>query len=144
MLFLGAQTNTFTQRTRDLLRSCDIDDNWNSVMPAFGVTLDCAYPSTPLLRRRLNLCESRPTVVVFFFTGRFTEESLDISARAVGPILLITRVGRLNCCYLNCALRCDDIRYDTRCYFTVRSEADTSQLNLPHGTNNRKVEKQIN
>ena len=24
-------------------------------------------------------------------------------------------------------------RYDTRCYFNVRSKADTSQLNLPHG-----------
>ena len=28
------------------------------------------------------------------------------------------------------------IRYDTRRYFSVRSEADTSQLNLPRGTNN--------
>ena len=28
------------------------------------------------------------------------------------------------------------IRYDTRCYFGVRSKADTSQLNLPHGTKN--------
>ena len=27
-------------------------------------------------------------------------------------------------------------KYDTRCCFNVRSEADTSQLNLPHGTNN--------
>jgi len=27
-------------------------------------------------------------------------------------------------------------RYDTRCYFNVRSKADISQLNLPHGTNN--------
>ena len=27
-------------------------------------------------------------------------------------------------------------RYDMRCYFNVRSEADTSQLNLSHGTNN--------
>jgi len=36
-------------------------------------------------------------------------------------------------------LRYDTIRYDTRCYFNVRSKADTSQLNLPHGTNNQKV-----
>jgi len=28
------------------------------------------------------------------------------------------------------------IRYDTRCHFNVRSKADVSQLNLPHGTNN--------
>ena len=26
--------------------------------------------------------------------------------------------------------------YDTRCYFNVRSKADMSQLNLPHGNNN--------
>jgi len=28
------------------------------------------------------------------------------------------------------------IRYDTRCYFNVRSKTDISQLNLPHGTDN--------
>ena len=28
------------------------------------------------------------------------------------------------------------IRYDTKCYFNVRSKADISQLNLPHGTDN--------
>ena len=35
-------------------------------------------------------------------------------------------------------------RYDTRCYFNVRSKADMSQLNLPHGTKkctNRKTKK---
>ena len=30
----------------------------------------------------------------------------------------------------------DTIRYDTRCYFNVRSKADISQLNLPHGDKN--------
>jgi len=30
----------------------------------------------------------------------------------------------------------DTTRYDTRCYFNVRSKADMSQLNIPHGTNN--------
>ena len=29
--------------------------------------------------------------------------------------------------------RYDTIRYDTRCYFNVRSKANMSQLNLPHG-----------
>ena len=28
------------------------------------------------------------------------------------------------------------VRYDTRCYFNVRSKADMSQLNLTHGNNN--------
>ena len=28
------------------------------------------------------------------------------------------------------------VRYDTRCYLNVRSKADISQLNLPHGTDN--------
>jgi len=28
------------------------------------------------------------------------------------------------------------VRYDTRCHFNAQSEADTSQLNLLHGTNN--------
>ena len=28
------------------------------------------------------------------------------------------------------------IRYDTRCYFNVRSKADMSQLNLPYGNDN--------
>jgi len=33
--------------------------------------------------------------------------------------------------------RMDTIRrYDTICYFNVRSKADISQLNLPHGNDN--------
>ena len=35
------------------------------------------------------------------------------------------------------------IRYDTRCYFNVRSKANTSQLNLPHGNDNYKVLKKL-
>jgi len=34
------------------------------------------------------------------------------------------------------ALQRAEIRYDTRCYFKVRSKANMSQLNLPHGTDN--------
>jgi len=37
---------------------------------------------------------------------------------------------RHNICWHNYAV---EIRYDTRCYFNVRSKADISQLNLPHG-----------
>jgi len=32
----------------------------------------------------------------------------------------------------------DTIRYDTRCYFSVRSEADISQFNLPHEPTTKK------
>ena len=32
------------------------------------------------------------------------------------------------------------IRYYSRCYSNVRSKADMSQLNLPHGNNNQRVE----
>ena len=28
------------------------------------------------------------------------------------------------------------LRYDMRCYFNVRSKADMSRLNLPHGNDN--------
>ena len=28
------------------------------------------------------------------------------------------------------------IRYDTKCYFNVRSKADMNQLNQPHGNDN--------
>jgi len=35
----------------------------------------------------------------------------------------------------------ESIRYDTICYFSVRSKADISQIDLPHGTENyKKVE----
>jgi len=34
------------------------------------------------------------------------------------------------------AVNTDTIRYDTRCCFKVRSKADTSHVNLPHGTDN--------
>jgi len=32
------------------------------------------------------------------------------------------------------------IRYDTRCYFNVRSKADISQLNLPHGVSQQEAQ----
>ena len=38
----------------------------------------------------------------------------------------------------------DTIRYDTRCYFNVRSKANMSQLNLPHGNRQLKSVKTEN
>ena len=43
----------------------------------------------------------------------------------------------LSCNFASCNLDgYDTIRYDTRCHFNVRSKANMSQLNLPHGTDN--------
>ena len=41
-------------------------------------------------------------------------------------------------CY-NCVAQIQyyTIRYDTRCYFNVRSKADMSRLNQPHGNDNK-------
>jgi len=35
----------------------------------------------------------------------------------------------------------EDLRYDTICYFNVRSKADMSQFNLSHGNNNYRPKK---
>jgi len=37
---------------------------------------------------------------------------------------------KINTCF---SIAPHQIRYDTRCNFNVRSKADMSQLNLPHG-----------
>ena len=47
---------------------------------------------------------------------------------------VVPEKGPLNGCV--CVCWTFTIRYDTRCYFNVRSKADISQLNLPHGTDN--------
>ena len=61
-----------------------------------------------------------------------------------GFLMQTTRLPRavwswLIYCSFVCRCSLDDLltlRYDTRCYFNVRSKAGISQLNLPHGTNN--------
>jgi len=47
---------------------------------------------------------------------------------------LLSRAVRVPVSWLKCSFH--TIRYDTRCYFNVRSKANMSQLNLPHGTDN--------
>ena len=58
------------------------------------------------------------------FGTKFPKEMRLISEIPEFPYNTVYRIGR----------RYDTIRYDTRCYFNVRSKADTSQLNLPHET----------
>jgi len=64
------------------------------------------------------------------------------SMRSIECLLLEIVASGFNILSSNCGkassnmLRYDTIRYDTRCYFNVRSKADMSQLNLPHGNDN--------
>ena len=44
-------------------------------------------------------------------------------------LTVVDAVNMMNRFLSNCAV----LRYDARCYFNVRSKADMSQLNLPHG-----------
>ena len=65
--------------------------------------------------------DNTPTTIYYFATDAvFAEDSSHMNASTT------------SCCY------------DTRCYFNVQSKADMNQFNLPHGTNNQKVEKQKN
>jgi len=60
--------------------------------------------------------------------------------------ILQTLKSRVSSRSITSSLQYDTIRYDTRYYFNVRSKADIglSQLNLLHGTNNKKVGKKKN
>ena len=67
-----------------------------------------------------------------FFTGRMPFVPPNQQRQSTEGDSVGTYAGR--------KLRADlqvGIRYDTRCYFNVRSKADISQLNLPHGTASR-------
>ena len=75
----------------------------------------------------MNLLRSKAREYALFtvssFTGLITLEILDgWELRFADGLLSLLNI--------------DTIRYDTRCYFNVRSKADISQLNLPHGTDN--------
>jgi len=57
-----------------------------------------------------------------------------VSHCIIGAITLVFHLAAINV-----RLR-SQLRYDTRCYFNARcSKADMSQLNLPHGTDNKKL-----
>jgi len=60
-----------------------------------------------------------------------------------GPCLRAANTVNLDRAPVNMALCLGSgrTRYDTRFQFNVRSKADISLLNLPHGTNHEKVEK---
>jgi len=52
-----------------------------------------------------------------------------IRAVAVGSVATCFNA----CVYFTSLVNHGTIRHDTRCYFNVRSKADMSRLNLPHG-----------
>jgi len=69
-----------------------------------------------------------PEIFTQILADRHTDEKIDKQIDKPVTILRSTTADVEGC-------RCT-IRHDTRCYFNVRSKADTSQLNLPHGNNN--------
>jgi len=76
--------------------------------------------------------------------GRTIKKRHDISYRLNEPKIMYFPDRGAYAPYATCMAtplsirehRYDTTRYDTRCYFNVRSKADMSQLNLPHGTDN--------
>ena len=131
-------------RTVDLVRTCRISSfctvAWQlarfqltrRIARSFGDSWASCYPRDAMLARVLALLS--PVSVCLSVTSR----------RSIG------RFGRTNnaSCTLSSVsevqtvIQCEtSIRYDTRCYFLTCNQ---NQLNLPHGTNNQKVEKQKN
>jgi len=67
------------------------------------------------------------------------DKRLDIDVGHSGCAKEFANASEVNCNIQEAVViekESDTIRYDTRCYFNVRSKADISQLNLPHGTDN--------
>jgi len=86
----------------------------------------------------INFYIARPTYCfIFMYTCGLT-----VVIKGIDPMLCYVTAGyRLRRPKLTpvSLISMDTIRYDTRCCFSVRSKADMSQLNLPHGTDNKKV-----
>jgi len=84
--------------------------------------------SPPHFQLQLLGCYERRAIQRFIDRlGHRPNDDAALSKQRVKPdVRFVSRKGTL---YIQ-------IRYDTRCYFNVRSNADMSQLNLPHGTNN--------
>jgi len=82
---------------------------------------------------------TRPCLMCVRKSGIFNETSLDVQLQFWScrwP--LCTRSVCPSAClsygYKHAGCMAKLLRYDTRCYFNVRSKADTSRLNLPHGS----------
>ena len=60
------------------------------------------------------------------FDGVFAAERLPNEPRLL-DLYVCNKYNNIRFCHFS---------YNTRCYFNVRSKADISQLNLPHGTDN--------
>ena len=95
----------------------------------------CAGTSTPrgTTARRSTTAAAAPTATTSATTTTVTPSAAPVDQLQVNDNEYVVELGPIVC---SCEVSSVDIRYDTRCYFNVRSKADASQLNLPHGTNN--------
>ena len=70
---------------------------------------------------------AQPAPAIFFGVSHMPESKLLCNGATNALNKLAAKIAKV-CC--------DTIRYDTRCYFNVRSKADMNRLNLPHGDYN--------
>ena len=95
-----------------------------------------------VLNPQLNTpCISSPNHHLFAahaHTNAACSAAISNAMSSTPSLSLSSLLGSLSCSLMPHIHLTIMIRYDTRCYFNVRSKADISQLNLPHGTGNKK------
>ena len=110
------------------------DEKWGVVGNRFGLGGDIQL-GQPARSRRSQLQSQRIRLFRYRIDFRFVVARFRFSAPAFFEQHWTQIQPHYNCCDGDCT-----IRYDTICYFNVQSKVDMSQLNLPHGTDNKKVE----
>ena len=100
---------------------------------------------TAVARAKLTILATvdvRPTSLVLQFITpnvHFCVEHNDVKRRAarfrLRQLILVAYGGSVTYYSFTSTLS-NAMRYDTKCYLNVRSKADISELNLPHGTKN--------
>ena len=103
-----------------------------------AVRASTSVPADRASRRRT--CAMETTTAVTTPTNRTVEVAAATPVLTVhSPLTVYYSAADRGAEYCDERVRlcaCVTIRYDTRCYFNVRSKADMSRLNLPHGDDN--------
>jgi len=101
-----------------------------------GVT-SCDGQQTETFALNCNLTLTITSLLVSLFVNNYFEKNgLHVADVVRLDALVAYRHKHTQHLFPQLEVPYDTIRYDTRCYFNVRSKANMSQLNLPHGTDN--------